>query len=183
VISPPAIHGAPRVGKDLTAAEAQFAVENPSLFYQWTRNGEPIAGAVDVVYQVQPADAGSEVAVVVTATAPGYADAVSTSPSKSIRRLDSTTNASPDRLVLPTSDAVVYTIRVAGDNDVVPVGDVAIYDGGWQIASATLTEADGGRVAVTLPTLGRGVHLLTARFAGDDHLGASTSWPAGVVMY
>jgi len=183
VISPPAIHGAPRVGKELTAAEAQFAVENPSLFYQWTRNGEAIAGAVDVVYQVQPADAGSEVAVVVTATAPGYADAVSTSPSKSIRRLDSTTNASPDRLVLPTSDAVVYTIRVAGDNDVVPVGDVAIYDGGWQIASATLTEADGGRVVVTLPALGRGVHLLTARFAGDDHLGASTSWPAGVVMY
>lgn len=183
VISPPAIHGAPRVGKELTAAEAQFAVENPSLFYQWTRNGEPIPGAVDVIYQVQPADAGSEVAVVVTATASGYADAVSTSPSKSIRRLDSTTNASPDRLVLPTSDAVVYTIRVTGDYDVVPVGDVAIYDGGWQIASATLTEADGGRVAVTLPALGRGVHLLTARFAGDDHLGASTSWPAGVVMY
>jgi 5'-nucleotidase len=183
VVSPPAIHGAARVGKDLTAAEAQFAVENPSLYYQWTRNGEPIEGAVSVTYRVQPADAGADIAVVVTASAPGRADAVAGSAAKTVRRLGSETNASADRLFLPMADAANYTIRVTGDNDVVPVGDVVIYDGGWEIASATLTEADEGEITVTLPAMERGVHLLTARFVGDDQLRASTSWPAAMVRY
>jgi 5'-nucleotidase len=183
VVSPPAIHGAARVGKDLTAAEAQFAVENPSLYYQWTRNGEPIEGAVSVTYRVQPADAGADIAVIVTASAPGRADAVAGSAAKTVRRLGSETNASADRLFLPTVDAANFTIRVTGDNDVVPVGDVVIYDGGWEIASATLTEADEGEITVTLPAMERGVHLLTARFGGDDQLRASTSWPAAMVRY
>jgi 5'-nucleotidase len=183
VVTPPAIHGAPRVGKELTAAEAVFGVDDAVLRYQWTRNGQPIDGALAVTYRVQPADSGTDIAVVVTASAPGYGDAVATSPAKTIRRLGSTTNASPDRLIVPTTDEVVFSVRVEGDDAVVPVGDIVIYDGGWEIASATLTEADAGQVAVTLPELGRGVHLLTARFAGNDELRASTSWPAAVVAY
>jgi hypothetical protein len=46
-----------------------------------------------------------------------------------------------------------------------------------------LSDPHRGQVAVTLPELGRGVHLLTARFAGNDELRASTSWPAAVVAY
>jgi hypothetical protein len=47
----------------------------------------------------------------------------------------------------------------------------------------TLTEADDGQITVTLPEMERGVHLLTARFAGNDQLRASTSWPAAMVRY
>jgi hypothetical protein len=60
-------------------------------------------------------------------------------------------------------------------------GDVKIYDGTRQIATATLG-ADG-RATITLPTFKRGIHFVTARFIGNDQFRASTAWPSLLLVW
>lgn len=77
---------------------------------------------------------------------------------------------------------VHYTVTVRA-GDVVPTGDVTIYDGRRPVATVTLTEADDGVAKVRLPKLGRGVHLLTARYAGSDTVSPSTSTPDLLILW
>ncbi|WP_331902098.1 Ig-like domain-containing protein [Lacisediminihabitans sp.] len=62
-----------------------------------------------------------------------------------------------------------YSVRVDG-HGVVPTGEVTILDGRMVIATITLTAADDGRTTVTLPAFARGIHLVTAKFGGNDQL-------------
>jgi len=77
---------------------------------------------------------------------------------------------------------VKYTVTVRADG-VVPTGDVAIFDGFRQVATATLEADDAGRTTVTLPKLGRGLHLITPHFEGTDDLLPSTGWPSLVLVF
>lgn len=74
-----------------------------------------------------------------------------------------------------------YTVTVRAD--VTPTGEVTIYDGGTAIATATLTEEDNGKAKVQLPKLGRGVHVLTARYAGSDAVEASEGSPDLLILW
>lgn len=62
-----------------------------------------------------------------------------------------------------------YSVRADG-HGVVPTGEVTILDGRMDIATITLTAADDGRTTVTLPAFARGIHLVTAKFGGNDQL-------------
>ena len=83
-------------------------------------------------------------------------------------RADSTTIAWANKLIAKKSSAVQFTVKVTAEDGAVPTGEVTIYDRATKIATATLTEADKGRVKVKLPTLDRGLHLLQASYAGSD---------------
>ena len=62
--------------------------------------------------------------------------------------------------------------------------DVVVTDRGRAIATVDVTAADAGRATVTLPRLSRGIHLLTASYAGDDESkGSSTVWPSIVLVW
>jgi 5'-nucleotidase len=78
------------------------------------------------------------------------------------------------RLLASTNSTVTYSVAVWADEGV-PTGDVGIYDGHRRIATATLDEA--GRATVTLPKLGRGLHLISSRYEGSEFFSASASWP------
>jgi hypothetical protein len=79
VVREPTVRGVLRFGRTLRVRPARFAVPPSQVTYRWLRDGEPVAGAEDPTYAVQPADVGARLGVLVTATAPGYADTQVTS--------------------------------------------------------------------------------------------------------
>ncbi|MGC5221792.1 5'-nucleotidase C-terminal domain-containing protein [Micromonospora sp. DT81.3] len=89
-------------------------------------------------------------------------------PIEVFEKADSYTLAWPSKVVAKKGTAVEYTVRVAAESDAVPTGVVTIHDRWKEIATVTLTEADNGRVTITLPTLNRGLHLLWAEYEGSD---------------
>ena len=76
---------------------------------------------------------------------------------------------------------VDYRIRVIAADGSEAVGTVTIYDGRKPVATIELTEGENGRDQVRLPKLGRGIHLLTAKFTGDGFEDART-FPSVVIV-
>jgi hypothetical protein len=77
----PTITGIASVGEMLTANGGTWLPTPSALTYQWRRNAAAIVGATSVTYVLQPADAGKEISVVVTATRTAYTTASRTSAS------------------------------------------------------------------------------------------------------
>jgi 5'-nucleotidase len=157
-----------------------------SLAYQWNRDGTPIAGATGTTYKVAAADAGAELTVTVTASKAGdeevvYADGVATSAAKSVAKGDSDTSAKLNRLLVSSGGTVTVKVDVDGQYGIQPTGEVTVYDG--RTAVATGTVGADGRVTITLPKLGRGIHLITVHYAGSDQLGGSTSFPSVLLVW
>lgn len=76
----PSIVGHAVAGRVVTADPGEWSPETVSLAYQWQRNGVEIPGATNASYRVQGRDRGTELTVVVTATAAGLEPGVATSP-------------------------------------------------------------------------------------------------------
>jgi predicted extracellular nuclease len=88
-----------------------------------------------------------------------------------------------DRLLARSGQPVTYAVRLAA-GATAPTGRVQILDRGRAIASVDLAAADAGRATVTLPRLSRGIHLLTASYAGGDQAKASsTVWSSIVLVW
>jgi 5'-nucleotidase len=96
-------------------------------------------------------------------------------------KVTSTTSGSV-RLLANHNSTIHYTVTVKA-GAVTPTGPVTIYDGVKAIAKVTLTAADDGTAKVKLPKLGRGVHVLTARYAGSDTVEASISVPDLLILW
>ncbi|MGV8897183.1 MAG: pullulanase-type alpha-1,6-glucosidase [Rhodoglobus sp.] len=67
-----------------------------------------------------------------------------------------------------TSNTKVKYTAVVEAGEATPTGTVEVLNRGVIIATGTLTKSDNGRIRFTLPKLPRGVHWLTARYAGTD---------------
>ena len=176
-VTPPAISGQGVVGRTLTASGGTWSVESPTLAYQWNRDGEPIEGATQSSYRLVAADAGSSITVTVTASAEGFTDGVATSEAKKVAKISTvTTGVLSKHLAFGKTD-VNYRVVVRAGSDAVATGVVTIYDGNTAIATHELTEADAGRATIALPTLGRGIHVITSKYSGTAQLSGSQSWP------
>ncbi|GAA1527060.1 hypothetical protein [Nocardioides humi] len=81
----PTVKGKFKVGKALKAKPGAWSVGGVAVSYQWLRNGKPIKGATKAKYKVTKKDRKKKVSVQVTATAPGYAAAVTTSKAKKVK--------------------------------------------------------------------------------------------------
>lgn len=77
---------------------------------------------------------------------------------------------------------LTYQVHVTTDDGSPAVGTVTIYDGKKVVATVQLTAGDNGRETVKLPTLKRGVHLLTARFSGEGFENSKTTTPSIVLV-
>ncbi|WP_166868501.1 ExeM/NucH family extracellular endonuclease [Salinibacterium sp. ZJ70] len=91
------------------------------------------------------------------------------------------TDTSASAPLLSFGGKVTYNVKVTTDDRSKPVGTVTIRDGLKVIATVDVTAADNGKLAVKLPKLSRGIHLLTAQFAGDGFR-SSLSWPSIVIV-
>ncbi|HEV7742339.1 MAG TPA: ExeM/NucH family extracellular endonuclease [Pseudolysinimonas sp.] len=117
-----------------------------------------------------------------TVTAPGGTSvAVPIVVAVPVEPVRTTAYGAPNRIVSFGGRNVEYTARVVAADGSEPVGTVTVYDGRTAIATIELGAGDHGRDSVKLPKLTRGVHLLTATFAGDGFVN-SRSWPSLVVV-
>jgi 5'-nucleotidase len=98
-------------------------------------------------------------------------------------RADSVTFGFPSKLIAKKGSKVHYTVVVVAEDRIRPTGEVTIYDGKKVIATVVLTEKDRGVVKVTLPSLSRGVHKLSAEYAGDDAVKSSKSRTIPLVIW
>ena len=94
-----------------------------------------------------------------------------------VTKVDSTVYGGLNRFFSSTGRGLVYSVTVDA-GDAVPTGPVGIYDGTRRIALVTLDADDDGRVQVTLPRLSRGIHLISARYGGDDLVNSSRAFPS-----
>ncbi|MBG6055557.1 pullulanase-type alpha-1,6-glucosidase [Salinibacterium sp. CAN_S4] len=101
-----------------------------------------------------------------TVTVPARTVAVLTEAEQPVP-LASSIRGSANQFFASTTTRVKYTAVVtAGEAD--PTGSVEVLDRGVVIATGTLENGDDGRIRITLPALSRGLHWLTARYAGTD---------------
>ncbi|MCW2796891.1 DUF3152 domain-containing protein [Nocardioides sp.] len=78
---PPAVLGVTRFTHSVRATPGRWSATPDRLHFQWLRDGNKISGADGPRYRYVPADVGTQVRVRVTAKAPGYDAARTTSPS------------------------------------------------------------------------------------------------------
>ena len=180
-VTPPTVSGQARVGRTLTATAGTWSVLSPTLAYQWNRDGVAIANATGATYVVAGADAGADLTVTVTASKSGYGDGSATSALTSIPKADSDTSARLDKLFVSKSGTVKVRIDVDGQYGIQPSGEVTVYDGRKVIATGVVG-ADG-KVTITLPKFDRGIHIISVRYAGNDQLEKSTSFPSVLFVY
>lgn len=185
-VTSPVISGQGKVGKTLTAAGGTWSVDGVTLAYQWNRDGAPIAGATGTTYKLVAADAGADITVTVTASKAGdeevvYTDGVATSAAKSVAKGDSSTSAKLSTLFTTSNGTVTVKVDVDGQYGIQPTGEVTVYDG--RTAVTTGTVGADGKVTITLPSLGRGIHLITVRYEGSEQLTESTSSPKVLLVW
>jgi hypothetical protein len=91
-VTSPTISGKPRVAQTLSASQGEWENNPTSFFYQWLRcnsqaaNCEPIGGATQPTYLLEPPDVGSRVRVeVVAANADGSSPAKRSAATRVIR--------------------------------------------------------------------------------------------------
>ncbi len=100
------IAGTPLVGSALAAGSAGWVPAPTSVTYQWTRGQKPISGATARTYVPSHPDAGAQVAVVVVAQRPGYANAAASSaPVTVVEPVTPTPTPTPTSNSSPNSDA------------------------------------------------------------------------------
>ncbi|GAA2033512.1 hypothetical protein GCM10009819_16990 [Agromyces tropicus] len=72
----PTITGDPLVGSPLAVAPGDWQPAPVELAFQWFRDGVPVAGATEPVYELTAADARAGISVEVTGSKDGYAPAI-----------------------------------------------------------------------------------------------------------
>ncbi len=179
----PLLQGGAVVGRTLRTDGGRFSVDTVDRSYQWLRDGVPIEGATSATYRVTAADAGARLAVQVTASADGYAPVTATSRDRAVVAAASVTLGAPDRVFVTTRGTVTYTVQVVAFG-IEPVGTVSVLDRGRVVGTIELEAGDEGRGTLQISGLGRGIHLLSAQFAGTDAVrGSSTLIPIPVFVF
>ncbi|WP_439593149.1 5'-nucleotidase C-terminal domain-containing protein [Microbacterium sp.] len=123
------------------------------------------------------APAGAQ-SLVLTGAATGTSVEV---PITVFEKADSYTFGIPSKILAKKGATVKYTAIVFAEGGAPVTGEVTILDGKKPIATATIAAGSNGLVTVTLPALGKGLHLLSASYAGSDTVKASKS-PAFPVL-
>jgi 5'-nucleotidase len=178
-VTAPVIAGQPRIGRTLTTDGGTWSVDQPTLAYQWNRDGAPIAEATAPGYTLVGADAGAAITVTVTASAEGYTNGTATSAAVDVRKAGSSTSGSASRFLVWGSQPLNYTVTVRADAGIVPTGEVAIYVDDRKVATVPI---DGqGRATVPITSLRSGIHVITARYQGSEQVAGSVSWPSLVL--
>lgn len=162
-IEPPTVTGTPKVGERLTAAPGAWDVEGLTFAYQWLADGEPIPGATGERFRLTDAQQGSAVSVRVTASAEGLPDGSADSEAVTVLHTSTLKVSVQPQLVLGNR-AVTVTVRADSSAEAAPTGTATVRLGG---SSYDVELVDGvGSVRIDKPA--RGLHIVTASYAGDE---------------
>ena len=179
----PLLQGSAVVGRTLRTDGGRFSVDSVERSYQWLRDGTAIDGATARTYRVAVADAGARLSVQVTASAEGFTPVSATSKDRAVVAASSATLGAPNRLFVARGSSVVYSVQVVALG-VEPVGTVTVFDGQRAVGTIELESGDEGRGTLTISDLSRGIHRLSATFAGSDAVrGSSTAFAFPVFVF
>lgn len=118
----PAVTGAAKVGRTLTATPGTWDTTGLAFAYQWKRDGQPISGATGVEHAATVTDLGTQLTVTVRASKAGLPDGTATSAPVTIGLGDP-----PEALVPPV---------ISGE--AVPGGQLLVSPGTWDVADLEL---------------------------------------------
>lgn len=145
----PTLAGTAQVTQTLSAAAGKWGPGTFALSYQWFRAGSPIGDATAASYTLQPDDAGTPVAVAVTATRPGYTTVTRLSaPTAAVARAQLTTTATPKVTGKATVGQSLTAVTGASSPDQVTLS----YQ--WYRGPAAIPGATAGTYAVQARDLG-----------------------------
>jgi surface antigen len=103
----PVIQGTVKVGSTLTATGGRWKPGDPTLAYQWRRNGRRIDGATSATYVVPRTDKGDRLSVRVTATKLGYPTESARSEAAEVLPGDLTATSQPTVTGQPVVDGTL----------------------------------------------------------------------------
>ncbi|GEP39225.1 hypothetical protein NPS01_28880 [Nocardioides psychrotolerans] len=171
----PSISGNAAPGNLMTVQPGTWAgTPTPTFGYQWYANGAPISGANASTYIVKPAEAGRNLAVLVTANRVGYAPGSAATAPVAVAKVASRTKLALPKKRIAQGKAGLLKITLAATGLKV-AGKVTVFDGKRKLKTYTVRSADNGTRTVTLPRLKPGKHALTAAFGGNAATKASRS--------
>ncbi len=174
IVVDPSISGTVAVNGVLTA-EVETNVLNPTLTYQWLREGLSIAGAKSATYTLGANDVNKRISVKVTAAKPGYPTSTATSAK--------TAPVSAATLVYSTPVAITGTLKLG--STVTAVGATtpgAAYAYQWYRNGAAIKNATSKTYKLSASDVGRAMTVkVTAAKAGYATL-ASTSPSSDLVQ-
>ncbi|BBH16549.1 hypothetical protein Back2_08360 [Nocardioides baekrokdamisoli] len=106
------VTGTPTIGAVLSLQVHAYAPWSGRLYYQWLRDGKPIAGAVNSAYQVQDVDAGHKLSVRATVKA------AQTTPATAVYQVARviTTTAVMGLISTPGPNTVTVKVQVSAAN-------------------------------------------------------------------
>jgi len=159
----PTITGSAKVGKTLKAHPGKWEPKDVAITYQWLRDGAPIEGAAAQNYKVTAADAGTSLSVRVTATQEGNANAGVAESKPVVVKASSKTVVTMNRYLGSQSSDFVITVAVKPSGGPAATGDVTVRVNAKKY-TATLTD---GVATIALPTLKKGVYVVTAQYGGS----------------
>ena len=176
--TPPSLTGNPKVGSVLRVTPGTWSGTGlPAFGYQWYRGTTPISGATGSTYVVKAADVARKLAVIVTATRPGYTPGLAATRQVTVAeatKVASTTTIALVKTRIPKSARGLLRITLRGGASK-PAGAVTVFDGKKRLKAYQVRTSDNGTRVVKLPRLAPGRHRLTARFGGDAGRLPSTS--------
>lgn len=185
VTDPPTISGTARVGRTLRATTGVWDAGKGdagtvTYAHQWLRDGEPVPGAISERYRVTAADRGTRLSVEVTATrstSSGTASATAAS-AEVVVTVPAVVSGHAEPFIARRGATVRahVTVNPIGAS-VDPTGSVAVDVAGAQYMGTL----EGGRAKIEITGLPRGLHVLTASYAGDGTVLPARGW-GGVVL-
>jgi hypothetical protein len=167
----PSVAGTARVGTPLTADKGAWTPK-ATVSYQWVVDGNMVQGAGERTFTPRPQDVGKEVAVLVTATRPGYLSA---------SVLSDATAATLPGVIHNRETPVVSGRAVVGHTLHSSDGRWSItpdrFDYQWYAGHRTIVGATGSRYVVSPADAGHRIHVVvtaisagyTSQKARSDH--------------
>jgi hypothetical protein len=169
----PLITGRHVVGRTLHARVPGLAPQNATPHYHWLRDGEPIHGAREATYVVQPADLGHHLLVEVRVTARNWVSRTQRSDVVDDLRTTPSLHAS----TAIRSGRVELTLHVTAPGLASPDGFVRVWRGSTWVGKFVVTDGVGSGFPHHLT---KGKHTLKLVYRGDQQVTTSTKVPVTV---
>ncbi|MDE0545125.1 S8 family serine peptidase [Microbacterium sp. C7(2022)] len=160
----PKITGSAKVGKTLKVNGGRWDPKKVTLSYQWLRDGEPIEGATSASYKVATTDVGTALSVRVSAVAAGNVNPGTAVTDEVFVKSTSKTKVTMNRYSGSSSQTFEVTVAVTPTGGGTATGDVTV----WVDTKKYTATLKDGKAKVSLPKQKKGVHVVTAYYAGSD---------------
>jgi hypothetical protein len=156
----PTIRGHAVVGRTIKAHLDSVEPSTATAHYRWYRDAQPIRGARDASYAVQPADLGHHVHVVVTMQADNWVSR--TKRSTSVTEVRTRPRLHPHTSIRDGRVFLRLVVRAPGLT--APTGGAKVWLGRHRVGSFDVTDGRGSRL---LASLRHGTHTLTVVYHGS----------------